>query len=196
MNPPGDKNLKIRNGLPVHLQKLAKVYPREVWENHENFNELTRFWLSRHAMFREIITRLKRDSSNILELGTHDNQSSQFRATTARLTGFLLNQLHEHHTIEDHHYFPMLKPFDADFDSGFQLLENDHQELDRYIHELTRQTEKLIYAINSAEDVLKMADETLRSQTGFEKFLDRHLQDEEDLVIPIILKYGGPELVL
>jgi len=36
------------------------------------------------------------------------------------------------------------------------------------------------------------ADTMLRTQTAFEGFLNRHVADEEDLVVPRIVQYGPP----
>ena len=44
-----DLNLETRDGLPEALRVLLEAFPREVWEGHENFGQLVRFWLDRHA---------------------------------------------------------------------------------------------------------------------------------------------------
>jgi hypothetical protein len=49
-----DSALSTRSGLPDALRVLLARYPREAWESHTNFNELTRFWLERHLMFRRL----------------------------------------------------------------------------------------------------------------------------------------------
>ena len=49
-----DLALATRSGLPDDLRLLLARYPREVWTGHANLGEMARFWLSRHAMFREL----------------------------------------------------------------------------------------------------------------------------------------------
>jgi len=49
------------------MRVLFDRYPREKWEAHANLGEMARFWLSRHAMFRELS-------------GTIENVTEQFRA--------------------------------------------------------------------------------------------------------------------
>ena len=185
--------ISLRKGLPEYLRKLSKHYPREVWEKHSNFNDLTRFWLSRHVMFRELIQRLQQDSQAILANEDNNQGQSNHNHTLSRLTGFMLSQLHEHHNIEDHHYFPMLIPFDADLRNGFDILDKDHQALDKNIEDLASKTNQLLTALQSGRNIQQSAERLLQTQAKFDGFLDRHLSDEEELVIPIILEYGGPE---
>jgi len=183
-------DIETRPGLPEYLRKLADTYPRDIWESHHNYNDLTQFWLSRHIMFRDIIARLQSDTQNYLEA---DNDG-QAKSTLFRMTGFFLHQLHEHHTIEDHHYFPLLIPYDSDLKRGFELLDGDHQALDKNIHDLAQKTNALSEALQSQKDPRPAAQIVLETQQNFEKFLDRHLVDEEELIVPIILEYGSPEI--
>ena len=182
-----------RNGLPDYLRKLSRHYPREVWEKHSNFNDLTQFWLSRHVMFRELIERLQQNSKAIFDNANKIEHQTKYKNSLSRLTGFMLSQLHEHHNIEDHHYFPMLMPFDADLRNGFDILDKDHQVLDKNIHDLAGITNQLLSSLQSGRDIQKSAEHLFVTQENFEKFLDRHLSDEEELIIPIILEYGSPE---
>jgi len=59
--------LARRSGWPEDMRVLFDRYPREKWEAHANLGEMARFWLSRHAMFRELS-------------GTIENVTEQFRA--------------------------------------------------------------------------------------------------------------------
>ncbi|MCP4183147.1 MAG: hemerythrin domain-containing protein [Hyphomicrobiales bacterium] len=186
--------ISLRKGLPDYLRKLSKHYPREVWEKHSNFNDLTQFWLSRHVMFRELIKRLQQDSETIIDNASIIEGQLTYKKTLSRLTGFMLSQLHEHHNIEDHHYFPMLMPFDTDLQKGFDMLESDHQQLDKNIHNLAKITNELLTSLQTNQNIHQSVENLLIAQKKFEIFLDRHLSDEEELVVPIILEYGGPEI--
>lgn len=186
--------ISTRKGLPEFLRKLSKHYPREVWEQHSNFNDLTKFWLSRHVMFRELIERLQQDSQAIIENNRNADGQQTYKSTISRMTGFMLSQLHEHHNVEDHHYFPMLMPFDPDLRKGFDILDADHQLLDKKIHDLADNTNALLTSLHNGQNVQKSAEHLLVTQQKFEQFLDRHLSDEEELIIPIILEYGSPEM--
>jgi|TARA_B110000977_G_C10849273_1_gene405135 hypothetical protein len=62
-----DLALNSRKGLPDALRVLFAEYPRISWENDPEFNDLIRFWLDRHLMFRRIVSEMKNDAQRILD---------------------------------------------------------------------------------------------------------------------------------
>jgi hemerythrin-like domain-containing protein len=181
--------LSDRQHLPDALRFLSREYPRDGWEGHANFDEMTRFWLDRHAMFRDVLARLQAESRAYLD---HDADPGLFAHRSARLTQFFLEQLHGHHTIEDRHYFPLLSAHDPRLPAGFDLLERDHQALDVHIHDLAGTTNAMLRALQAGQGRTEAGRVTDLLGT-FEAFLDRHLTDEEELVVPVILQYGSPD---
>ena len=141
-------------------------------------------------MFRKVLDKLSEVSrSAIAELPVDPNH---LRVSLHRYTSFLLSQLHEHHTIEDRHYFPLLERYDSGISRGFALMEADHVVLDRHIHTLAERTNDALLALTE-EGSARAALEALADQHhGFARVLDRHLTDEEELVVPLILEYGDP----
>ena len=65
--PASDLALATRAGLPEDLKLLLARYPREVWTGHANLGEMATFWLSRHAMFRELGTMLDEAATRFRE---------------------------------------------------------------------------------------------------------------------------------
>ncbi len=182
--------LETRTGLPDALRVLLREYPREGWEQHRHFEGLVRFWMERHLMFREVLDRLNTAAEARL-----DNRidAQAFGHQTGRLGGFLLNQLHGHHMIEDEHYFPTLAGMEVRLEHGFDLLDGDHHALDGHIHAMAEGMNATIRAIAEGGG----RDETGRLHIDlqrFTRFLDRHLVDEEELVVPVILKHGPARL--
>jgi iron-sulfur cluster repair protein YtfE (RIC family) len=179
-------DLESRKGLPDALRVLAEALPRAGWESHPNFDALIRFWLDRHLMFRDLLGRLRLGSETFLD-GKLD--AGRHAAQTARYAGFLLNELHSHHGIEDHHYFPQLVGLDPRLERGFALLDADHRALDAHIHALAETTNAFLRGVGTPEE--RDAAARLDAALGrFEVFLDRHLADEEDLVVPVLLTYA------
>jgi iron-sulfur cluster repair protein YtfE (RIC family) len=187
-NPTDPYALDGRAGLPDHLRVLADLYPRADWQDHPNFNELTAFWLERHGMFRQLNATLIEGTQRHL-----DGDNPRFGPELQRYTGFYLNQLMGHHQIEDHHYFPQFIPLDKRLERGFEILDRDHHALDAHIHNLAETTNNVLRHLAEGQDNIKASKDLLEAQTGFARFLHRHLEDEEDLIVPVILEYG-PEM--
>lgn len=184
--PPID--LAHRTRLPDALRMLLEKYPRDMWESHHNFDGLTRFWLERHLMFRRALSQWQDDTRGFLDKGRDPRQHGQM---TARLGGFLINELHGHHHIEDVHYFPVLAQAEMRLARGFELLDADHHALDAQLTALTDAANTHLRALQDRNaDQKASAGAMLKRLDGFERFLDRHLVDEEELVVPTILHHA------
>ena len=181
-----DLAIETRAGLPEELRVLLAKYPRDGWREHPNFSDLTAFWLDRHMMFREVLSRMQ--SATQMHMAS---PQERFGPEIARYTGFFLNQLHEHHGIEDHYYFPQLRKFDFRLHRAFEMLDADHHALDGQIDNLAQATNALLADLQAER--AGEPGRLLEAQEGFERFLVRHLEDEEEVIMPVILKYA-PEM--
>lgn len=184
-----DLSLSGRTGLPPELRYLADLYPREMWQGHANFGGLTAFWLDRHGMFREVQGRLEQEAEGFLD---RTSDAMAFAGRLQRLAGFFINQLHGHHQIEDVHYFPLLATREPKLRRAFEVLDADHHALDQHLHDLTERTNAVLQAIVAGKDAPVGAFHA--TTLDFARFLDRHLSDEEDIVVPIILEHGEPAM--
>ena len=119
-------DLARRSGWPEDLRVLVSRYPREQWAGHANLGEMARFWLSRHAMFREL-TAMIRQIETEFRAGRLPPQ--EFASAFVPRLQFLLSQLEVHHQIEDYHYFPIFRAADARLARGFDVLEGDHHAI-------------------------------------------------------------------
>lgn len=186
-----DLTLATRAGLPDALRVLLERHPRASWEAHPEFNALTRFWLDRHLMFREAQARLIADTQGFLD---HNRDPQRFASGLSRLAGFFVNELHGHHHIEDAHYFPALAAQDARVAPAFALLDRDHQALDGGLHALAERTNAVLAAVTGTAPAAAESGALLAELEGFQRLLDRHLTDEEEIVVPVILEYRGAGL--
>jgi Hemerythrin HHE cation binding domain len=183
--------LETRQGLPDALRILVRDYPRDLWESHHNFDALTRFWLDRHLGFRAMLADISRDTEGFLDGKTDPRH---FAGLTVRSVGGLLRDLQGHHQIEDHHYFPLLSAAEPRLAHGFDLLDADHHALEGHIHGMADATNALLRHLAEASPGSTEAAAALLTRTGgFERFINRHLLDEEDLVVPVILHHA-PDL--
>lgn len=188
-NNTDSTDLNLRTGLPDTLRVLAEQYPRDLWQAHKNFDGTTRFWMERHLMFRDVLGRLQTDTQAFLD---NPQDTRGYVQRTARMAGFFLQQLHGHHQIEDAHYFPLLSGLDPRLTPGFELLDADHHALDAHLQALADGTNAALSPLQSgALQQGRDAAGALEAQLGrFGHFLNRHLLDEEDLVIPVILHHA------
>lgn len=184
-------SLKVRDGLPEALRVLVHEFPRTEWEASPHFGGTVQFWQERHMMFRKQLEMLQTDSQAMLE---QTIEPGQYAERLSKFGGMLLNQLHGHHQIEDNHYFSLLVKLDHRIEAGFDILDKDHNAMDGLLNG---------FAL-SANSVLENKDIAMvaRDKTGdfrtqlqsFEHMLNRHLIDEEELIVPVILKNGGAGL--
>lgn len=182
--------LLTRPGLPDHLRVLAERYDRADWEEHPNFSGLTRFWLDRHGMFRQASARIEGTVQAALERKVDPRQAA---GEIARLAQFTLQQLHGHHTIEDHQYFPIFAGFDKRLSEAFDLLDHDHHALDDVMGNFADTANAALRAMTGQttdSHALPRFHEVTRE---FGRVLERHLWDEEEIVVPLILEYAPQE---
>lgn len=173
--------------MPREMRVLLDTYPRDSWEAHPGFKDKTRQWIGAHQMFRLLAGQVRRDTEGYLD----DRMAAEhYAARLSRTGGILVGNLHGHHHWEDRSYFPELAAADPRFEAGLDLLEKDHADLDVVLDSFTRTANRAIK--------LTQLDETqARDEAGrlhgtaetIEAFLARHLGDEEDLAVPIILHH-------
>lgn len=187
-----DLALAKRLGLPDDLKVLIERYPRETWDGHANLGEMARFWLSRHGMFRELGAMLD-DAGERFRAGETD--AHQFAGFFAPRLQFFLQQLHAHHHIEDDHYFPIFRRADARLVRGFEMLESDHDALAASIQDSVNAANDFLRTLNAAPgDVQSASDAYMQRGAVLLRGLIRHLDDEEDLIVPLILDRGEDAL--
>ena len=184
-------SLKKRDGLPDALRVLLDEYPRAGWESSDNFGALIRFWLERHMMFRKLMTSLQGETERALDGAI---EGRMLAGRVSRYGSMLVGELHGHHNVEDAHYFPRLRRLDARLADGFDLLDSDHHALDGMIEGFTKAANGLIGAVSENADWRGPAEAFRKDLMAFEAGLDRHLVDEEDLIVPVLLKYAPKDM--
>jgi len=183
--------LAEREGWPPELRALVERYPRDTWQSHENLGGMAQFWLSRHAMFRELSASIAQGTARFQDGQT---PAADFARWFAPRLQFFLEQLHAHHQIEDFHYFPIFRVADQQLARGFDVLEADHAVLHENIDRSVETANALIRAVGDAEAVKAAGDAFAQVGDTLLKGLVRHLDDEEDLIVPLILDRGEDKL--
>jgi hypothetical protein len=184
--------LARRSGWPADLRVLMERYPRERWDAHPNLGEMARFWLSRHAMFREL-------SAAIEQIAAHFRAGKlppeEFAHQFVPRLQFMLDQLNAHHQIEDLHYFPIFRAADDRLTRGFDVLEGDHHHIHADMARTAETANALLRALQEGGDPMRRCGDTYADASGtLLNGLVRHLDDEEDLIVPLILDRSEEKL--
>jgi hypothetical protein len=184
--------LARRSGWPEDMRVLMARFPREQWQGHANLGEMARFWLSRHDMFRELSAAIG-DVATQFHAGALP--AADFPRQLVPRLQFLLSQLGVHHQIEDLHYFPIFRAADARLARGFDVLEGDHHAIHADMARTAETANALLRALAGNTDTLKRCSDDYALASGsLIKGLIRHLDDEEDLIVPLILDRGEAAL--
>ena len=189
-------DLERRAGLPDDLRALLARYPRETWDGHAKLGQTARFWLQRHGMFREIggmLTEALGQRREAIERPGEPNDGRAFAAFFVPRLQFFLGELDAHHNIEDHHYFPVFRAAEKRLAKGFDLLDADHAVIHEALERNAASANAMLRALGRAGEkdaAARHAEETDRMI----RMLLRHLEDEEDLIVPVILDRGEAAL--
>lgn len=180
--------LDQRTALPDALRVLIKEFPRDAWADHPNYSQLIAFWLDRHLMFRRLTAALEEDAANVLDRSL---DPVQYQRRLSRLGGELINNLHGHHQIEDAHYFPVMSTLNQKTAAGFDILDRDHHAMDGLLHGLATDANAVLQLKSGKTNDFEVSAGRFQATMGaFARMLDRHLVDEEELVVPVLLKYA------
>ncbi len=176
----------LRAGLPEAMRLLVQRHPRGLWEGHINLGATARFWLERHAALRADEAEIRAGIAAFREGRTEAEPFARY--LLPRLRHFL-GDLDGHHRVEDGHYFPLFTEAEPGLAGGFDLMEGDHEVIHERIEAVITTANGLLKVVPSGGDDLRRAtDAYAAAQDALGNALARHLDDEEDLVIPLILE--------
>lgn len=190
---PGSLRLGERAGLPDDMAYLRDQHPREDWRSHANFGQLADFWLYVHATLR----REGDDVSRIVgSFRNREIDENQLKSAFAPMLNAFLQHLDQHHRIEDEVYFPKFRQMDTRLVIGFALLEADHNLIHERLIATVAGARGLLSALSDpGEGARRAADAYAAEADGLLDLLQRHLADEEELVIPAMLEHGERPLL-
>ena len=184
--------LETREGLPDDLRFLADQYPRGEWQAHSNIHGMAGFWLQRHDMFREMGVLL---TGGIADYREGRKDAREFAAFFAPRLNLFLGNLDGHHNVEDHHYFPVFAKAEPRLRRGFDILDGDHHLIHDALERNAETANAFLRALQESEDRQRFAADAYADENSrLIAMLKRHLDDEEDLIIPLILDRGDRDL--
>ncbi len=176
-----------RQGLPDEMQFLLRDYPRDVWPDHPNFASSIQNWMGAHTMFRALSSYVLEDTEAFIDNKMDDQIYAQ---KLAKYGDLLLRNLHGHHNWEDRKFFPELGAAEGRLMAGLEMLEADHAALDATLDRFQRSANRVVQLAHlSPVDMRREVGDVESSAADISAILARHLSDEEDLVVPIILHH-------
>ncbi len=167
---------------------LRSDYPRGRWAE-PSLNDIARHWLQMHEGFRRHQVHL----DELVSLWRADplDSANLHRRLIPALQQFL-QHLDAHHNIETGHYFPAMRRAEPRIAHGIDLLDRDHETIHGRLEALFRDASafhKAVLGGGAAADAAHRLGDTI---TANAQGLLRHLEDEEDIVIPLIALRGDP----
>jgi iron-sulfur cluster repair protein YtfE (RIC family) len=185
-------DLDHRTGWPAELRVLLDRYPRHTWRARRS--GMAEFWLDIHEGFRREVATLRSAAGNYRE--RHESPQVFGAWLMPRLQSFV-SHLHGHHQIEDFHYFPAFRAADQRLARGIDALGGDHDLLHGGIAAVVEAANTFFAVIREGDGgnldpQLHAGDTYVDASERLHERLLRHLDDEEDLIIPLML-HGGQQ---
>ena len=165
------------------MRCLLAERPRDSWAD-PRLPETARFWLQMHDGFR----RQQATMSRLISEGALDPRAGHPQLVQT-LNGFLGN-LDGHHRVESGHYFPTFRRTEPRVAEGLDLLDRDHDAIHEQLEALHATGLALHQAISSGgsgtDEMARFGDVLNLAVPA----LIRHLDDEEEIVIPLLALHG------
>ena len=176
-------SLKLRP--PLIKDPLFYEYPRTTWQDATSPHPTVRFLLARHRGFRNRLADISENTRDVL--GSKLSPPA-FCVSLAQELHYFIPQLEGHHLAESQRLYPSLIQFHPAAQARFETLESDHKAIDTLLAQIARVPEDLMNDAPTQDIFFTKAKAFATLLSDFESSLLRHLEDEEDLVVPILLK--------
>lgn len=177
-----------RTALPENVQRVLQAPYRGDWQQHDNFLvSNARALLRNHNSLKALANTFHRQLIFQLETAdlNPDPDNTADNCTLAATGKQLLRNLRSHHGYEDSSVFPTLRRDHPRLGAGFDLLEADHRHLEVALATAAQHVRRLA-STSLSEPVLYAA--SLHAEQ-LVQILHRHMNDEEDIIMPLYLTY-------
>ncbi len=177
-------HLARRSGLTEELRKLLFDTPKEEWAAHQNYWRGAEMWQGIHRSLLHESGLFVNGLEKLTDMPKGDMQSGLLLNELRQLGAHLIGHAHVHHHVEDDHYFPRFKEVFPQLGRPIDLLDCDHRVLEETLDAIENHV-RALHAEKADRDQVAAALEDARK---LDRILTRHLADEEDIVIPALLK--------
>lgn len=179
-----ENDLRRRTELSPTLRRYLVALERDGWSRHPRYGGLPSFWMSMHASLRDGSGQLVGGLEALMDVPAGAVAEAVARSRVVDLGDDLIGVTHHHHQVEDTHYFPLFLRAVPALQDPLRLLDGDHRVLAAAIVETEAGLDRLR---RGAADRDAVAD-LLGPSRELARILERHLHDEEEVVIPLLLE--------
>jgi hypothetical protein len=182
--PLASLQVDLRKELPAAIKSQLLPIARVDWSNHPSFGGSAAFFIQYHGNLLNTAQFIVSELLALLSKPAMHHPLDQHLKQILRSGVYLVDKAHHHHYIEDNVYFPQFRKLLPSFSGVMDLLDSDHQVLDNALQSFKKDIDKLFRQTSISEKSLNL----LHLQANhLYKILKQHLQDEEEIIIPIFL---------
>lgn len=179
-----EHHIERRSGLTEELRKLLFDTPKEQWGGHPNYWRGAEMWQGVHRSLLHESGLFVNGLEKLADIPKGEMESGLLLNDLRQLGGHLIGHAHVHHHVEDDHYFPRFKEVFPQLGRPIDLLDCDH----RVLEETLDAVENHIRGLSADTADRDRIGAALADAKKLDRILNRHLEDEEDIVIPALLK--------
>ncbi len=187
-----ENHVEQRTCLSPVLRKSLFELPRERWALMPGFSGEPEFWTQIHEGLLSASATLAAWSEQALG----ENEPTRLHQIVPQIRSLgsrLIHHSHQHHHIEDDYFFPVFLKAHAQLKNPLDLLDSDHKVLGEVLDGLEKAVNDLTIRPegNDAQKRnawLKQTEGLLHAAQRLDRLFIRHIGDEEEICIPIMLR--------
>lgn len=179
-------HVRKRMRLPDSVQETLLESTRSEWQNHPRYGGKANFFMTIHRDLLDGAAQLTQRIEQLLDVPPSDIREAAARMNILPFSKSLIGFAHHHHEIEDQSYFPQFALLYPELNRGLSLLDGDHKVLDAALDDMQNALNELSTGDVSHDDLSALKN----GGQALEAVLNRHIWDEEELIIPIFLRHG------
>ena len=176
-----------RQPMPEDIRRQLYGPERDQWRDHPHHLISDARALQRnHRNLKRQARQYHGALTHMLEIADAERKtdsSRQLFTTIGHHGRSLLRNLHSHHGFEDSSVIPLLRQHHPRLAAGFDILEQDHLALDALLADIDQQLDHFPALAND----LQKLENAHQKASELEALLHRHMDDEEDIIVPIYL---------
>ena len=173
---------RLQAALRASLAELAQ-WPRQQWGGHPAYAGLASHWQDIHRAMVHNLGIVEHGLRTLAEHGLADADRIRLAGQIGPAARQSVDHLHGHHRLEDQTMFPQLLRAAPALARPLNLLEADHIVLNALLGPF----EHALARLPAADAPASAWDDVAQVGERVARVARRHIEDEEEIVIPVVL---------